>query len=103
MLKRILVGLGGTEYTVSAINQAVALAMAHDAEVTGVSIIDEGRLTLFGPVPIGGGHYAHELAERPHGESEGTWSSGPCKSSPRRAERPACGIKCCVKWANRSR
>lgn len=62
MLKRILVGLGGTEYTVSAINQAVALAMAHDAEVTGVSIIDESRLTYSGPVPIGGGHYAHELA-----------------------------------------
>lgn len=62
MLKRILLGLGGTEYTVSAINQAVALAMAHDAELTGVSIIDEGRLTYSGPVPIGGGHYAHELA-----------------------------------------
>jgi len=62
MLKRILLGLGGTEYTVSAINQAVALAMAHDAEVTGVSIIDEGRLTYSGPLPIGGGHYAHELA-----------------------------------------
>jgi nucleotide-binding universal stress UspA family protein len=62
MLKRILVGLGGTEYTVSAINQAVALAMTHDAEVTGVSIIDESRLTYSGPVPIGGGHYAHELA-----------------------------------------
>ncbi len=62
MLKRILVGLGGTEYTVSAINQAVAMAMANDAEVTGVSIIDEGRLTYSGPVPVGGGHYAHELA-----------------------------------------
>ncbi len=36
--------------------------MAHDAEVTGVGIIDEGRLTYSGPVPIGGGHYAHELA-----------------------------------------
>ena len=63
MMKRILVGLGGTDYTVTAINQAVALAMAHDAEVTGVSIIDERRLTNVGPVPIGGGHYAHELAE----------------------------------------
>lgn len=62
MLKRILVGLGGTEYTASAIDQAVSLAVAHDAEVTGVSIIDEGRLTYSGPVPIGGGHYAHELA-----------------------------------------
>ena len=62
MLKRILVGLGGTEYTVPAINQAVALAMAHDAEVTGVSIIDVGRLTHPGLIPISGGHYAHDLA-----------------------------------------
>ena len=62
MMKRILVGLGGTEYTKSAIQQAVTLAQTHDAEVTGVSIIDEGRLTYSGPVPIGGGHYAHELA-----------------------------------------
>ncbi len=63
MLKRILLGLGGTEYTVSAINQAVALALAHDAEVTGVSITDEGRLTFSGPVPIGDDQYAHELAD----------------------------------------
>lgn len=62
MIKRILVGLGGTEYTGAAIKQAVTLAMAHDADVTGVSIIDESRLTYSGPVPIGGGHYAHELA-----------------------------------------
>ena len=33
MLKRILVGLGGTEYTDAAINQAVSLAMAHNAEL----------------------------------------------------------------------
>lgn len=59
MLKRILLGLGGTEYTVSAINQAVALAMAHDAEVTGASIIDEGRLTFAGRAL----HYAHHLAD----------------------------------------
>lgn len=63
MIKRILLGLGGTDYTVFAINQALALAMCHDAEVTGVSIIDERRLTNVGPVPIGGGHYAHDLAE----------------------------------------
>ena len=63
MIKRILVGLGGTDYTVSAIRQAVALATAHDAEITGVSVIDENRLTNVGPVPIGGGTYAHDLAE----------------------------------------
>ena len=38
MLKRILVGLGGTDYTVAAINQAVSLAMAHDAELTGLMV-----------------------------------------------------------------
>ncbi len=63
MIKRILVGLGGTEYATTATNHAVALAMAHDAELTGVSVLDERRLTALGPVPLGGGHYAHELAE----------------------------------------
>lgn len=64
MLKRILVGLGGSDYATSATNQAVALALAHDAEVTGVSILDERRLTATGPVSIGGGHYAQRLAEQ---------------------------------------
>ena len=63
MLKCILVGLGGTEYAITAINYAVALATAHNAEVTGVSVLDEGRLISTGPAPIGGGYYAHQLAE----------------------------------------
>lgn len=33
LLKRVSVILGVTEYTVSAINQAVALAIVHDAEI----------------------------------------------------------------------
>ena len=73
MLKRILVGLGGTEYTVTAIKQAVALAIAHDAEVTGVSIIDEGRLTYSGPVPIGEWALRSRTRQRPPGKGEGTW------------------------------
>lgn len=63
MLRRILVGLGGTDYTISAINQAVALAMSHNAEVTGVSVIDKSRLSYVGPIPLGAGQYAHELAD----------------------------------------
>ena len=47
MLKRILVGLGGSDYTVAAINQAVAIAIAHNAELTGVSVTDPGRVTPF--------------------------------------------------------
>ncbi|MDZ4779707.1 MAG: universal stress protein [Planctomycetia bacterium] len=61
MLKRILVGLGGTEYTPSAIHRGVELALAHDAELSGVGVIDYRRLTRVGPVPLGGGHYAAEL------------------------------------------
>ncbi len=61
MIKRILVGLSGTEYTPSAIHRGVELALAHDAELGGVSVIDYGRLTSVGPVPLGGGHYATEL------------------------------------------
>jgi nucleotide-binding universal stress UspA family protein len=55
MLKRILVGLGGTDYTVAAINQAVSLAMAHDAELTGVSVIDPSRVSPILAMPIGDG------------------------------------------------
>lgn len=59
MLKRILVGLGGTDYTVAAINQAVSLAMAHNAELTGVSVIDPSRVTPIMAMPIGDGPIAH--------------------------------------------
>ncbi len=59
MLKRILVGLGGSDYTVAAINQAVALAIAHNAELTGVSVIDPGRVTPFMAMPIGDGPIAY--------------------------------------------
>ena len=102
MLKRILVGLGGTDYTVTAINQAVALAMAHDAEVTGVSIIDESRLTYSGLSRLVVGIM---LTNSPTTawKRRRSVASGPCRSLPRRAERPACGIDCCAKWANRSR
>jgi len=59
MLKRILVGLGGTDYTVAAINQAVSLAMAHDAELTGVCVIDPSRVSPILSMPIGDGPIAY--------------------------------------------
>lgn len=55
MLKRILVGLGGTDYTVAAIKHAVSLAMAHDAELTGVSVLDPTRIAPIVAVPLGDG------------------------------------------------
>ena len=57
MIKRILVGLAGTTFTPVAIQRAVALAKAHDAEVTGVTVLDPHRLrSLEQPVPAGIGH-----------------------------------------------
>jgi nucleotide-binding universal stress UspA family protein len=44
MIKRILVGLAGTNYTPVAIERAVTLAQAHDAESTGVTVLDARRV-----------------------------------------------------------
>jgi nucleotide-binding universal stress UspA family protein len=44
MIKRILVGLAGTTYTPVAIERAITLAKAHDAELTGVTVLDASRV-----------------------------------------------------------
>jgi len=48
MVKRILVGLAGTTYTPVAIERAVTLAQTHDAEVTGVTVLDASRVRSLG-------------------------------------------------------
>jgi len=63
MLKRILVALSGTPFTPIAVRQAVQLAREHGASITGVTVVDTERLSDVGPVPLGGGSAAHELAE----------------------------------------
>jgi nucleotide-binding universal stress UspA family protein len=63
MIKRILVGLGGTDFTTVAIRRAVELAQIHQAQLTGVTVIDVERLKRVGPVPLGAGEAAHELRE----------------------------------------
>jgi nucleotide-binding universal stress UspA family protein len=45
MIKRILLGLGGTPYTSVAIQRAVQLAKRFEAEITGVTVSDVKRLT----------------------------------------------------------
>lgn len=44
MIKRILLGLGGTPFTPAAIRHAVELAQVHQAEVLGVTVLDRRRL-----------------------------------------------------------
>lgn len=64
MIKRILVGLGGTPFTDVAIERAIEIAKAHGALITGVTVVDIKQLKQVGPVPPGGGIYAAKLREK---------------------------------------
>jgi nucleotide-binding universal stress UspA family protein len=64
MIKRILLGLGRTPFTNVAIERSVELAKAHDALITGVTVVDTKQLSQVGPVPLGGGTYAAKLREQ---------------------------------------
>lgn len=63
MIKRILVGLSGNKYAVGAINQAIAIAMVHDAEVAGVSVEDQERLATISPMHGGSYRYTQDLIQ----------------------------------------
>ncbi len=63
MIKRVLLGIGGTPFTRVAIQRAVELCRMHDAQLTAVTVVDEHRLGRIGPVPAGGGAAAIELRE----------------------------------------
>ena len=60
-MKRILLGLGGTPLTGTAIRRAVDLAKRHEGSITGVTVLDQDRLARLGAVPLGAGHGAKML------------------------------------------
>jgi len=62
MIKRILLGLGGTPFTTVAIKCAVELAKQFDAEITSVTVLNVERLTNVGLVPKGVLHATKEIA-----------------------------------------
>ena len=64
MIKRILVGLGGTPYTSVAIQRAMDLAKRFEAEITGVTVVDIKGLSNVGLVPKGALHAAKEMTAR---------------------------------------
>ena len=64
IIRRILLGLGGTPFTDVAIERAVELAKAHGALITGVTVMDVKHLKQVGPVPLGGGAYASKLRDK---------------------------------------
>jgi len=61
VIKRIIVGLGGTPYTPVAIQRAVGIAKRFEAEITGVTVVDFKHLSKIGPVPVRGEHAADKL------------------------------------------
>ena len=64
MIKRILLGLGGTPFTDVAIERALELAKVHGAMITGVTVVDTKQLKQVGPIPPGGNAYAARLREK---------------------------------------
>lgn len=63
MIKRILLGIGGTPFTDVAIQRAVELASLHGARLTAVSVMEPERICRLGPVPPGAGIYAKRMCE----------------------------------------
>ena len=64
MIKRILVGLGGTPFTTTATRWATELGDLHQAQLTGVTVVDSKHLGKIGPVPAGGEAYAQRMREK---------------------------------------
>ncbi len=63
MIKTILVGLSGTEYTDVAIQRGVELGRQFRAELTGATVVDSNRLHAPESVPIGGNRVARVLKD----------------------------------------
>jgi nucleotide-binding universal stress UspA family protein len=64
MIRRILVGLGGTPFSKVSTRCATELARLHQAQTTGVTVVDLGKMGKIGPVPAGAGFYAQRMRER---------------------------------------
>lgn len=64
MIKRLLIGLAGTNAAAAKCHFAMELARSHGAEVQVMSIVDPDALGRVGPVPMGGEHFAETLRSR---------------------------------------
>jgi len=64
VIKRILVPLDASPYTETALDVSCAIARQHDAQLTGLVILDiPGIEKSVGPAPMGAYHYAEKLEE----------------------------------------
>jgi nucleotide-binding universal stress UspA family protein len=60
MLRRILVGLNGSEFSQAAMSLAMKLATRHSASLLGIGVVDVPHLTAPQPVPLGGSAFKEE-------------------------------------------
>jgi nucleotide-binding universal stress UspA family protein len=60
MLKQILIGVNGSEFSSAAMEVAVELAGRYGTRLTGLGIVDEPRLTAPQPVPLGATAFKQE-------------------------------------------
>ena len=63
MIKRILVALSGTPFTDSAISHAIELAKVHDAQLTGVTVVDPTQLESVGQQGLRASQFDEGLAQ----------------------------------------
>ena len=63
MIKRVLLGIGGTPFTKVAIRRAIELCSLHEAQLTAVTVVDVRRLRRVGALPMGAASAAVELRE----------------------------------------
>ena len=63
MIKRILIGLGGTPFTPVAIERAVDLAIRHQARLKAVTVVSPEQICKLGPVPAGAGMHAKRMCK----------------------------------------
>ncbi len=61
MIRRILVGLGGTPFTPTAIRYAVELAKAQQADILGMTVIDRRRLVALHKAFLPAQEAIHEM------------------------------------------
>ena len=57
MIKSILVGLNGTQFSKSAVEQAIRLAAEFDAKLLGLAVLDHAQVCPPESVPIGAGEF----------------------------------------------
>ncbi len=69
MIRSILLGVAGTPALQAKLFHALDLAKRHGAFIQLLSVVDTEKLSSFGPVPIGGAHYAEKLSARRVDES----------------------------------